>query len=129
MGADEEGTFGRLKTAKRTLLDPIIAAHQGRIFKTTGDGMLIEFASAVDSLRCALDIQASMSAHNAGLPDEERIELRVGINIGDIIVDGVFWIVPLGLGLLMAGLLIGLVSWPLMSATVSADDEEFLTKS
>jgi adenylate cyclase len=88
MGADEEGTFTRLKTRQRTVLEPIVRAHKGRIFKTTGDGMLVAFSSAVNSLRCALAIQRSMLSTNADTADEERIQLRVGINVGEIIVDG-----------------------------------------
>jgi adenylate cyclase len=88
MGADEEGTFSRLKARQGTLLEPIVRTHNGRIFKTTGDGMLVEFGSVVDSLRCAVEIQRSIN----GSPDalkNEQIQLRVGINVGDIIVDGV----------------------------------------
>jgi adenylate cyclase len=88
MGADEEGTFTRLKAHQGTLVEPIVRAHRGRIFKTTGDGMLVEFSSAVDSLCCALEIQRSMSRTNADVPKEQRIQFRVGINVGDIIVDG-----------------------------------------
>jgi adenylate cyclase len=87
MGADEEGTFARLKARQTTLLEPIVTAHKGRIFKTTGDSMLVEFRSAVDFLRCALEIQRTMRRDNADAPDEEPIQLRVGINVGDIIVD------------------------------------------
>jgi adenylate cyclase len=88
MGVDEEGTFTRLQARQRTLLEPIVKAHKGRIFKTTGDGMLVEFGSVVDSLRCALEIQRSMHSNNAHAPKEEQIHLRVGINVGDIIADG-----------------------------------------
>jgi adenylate cyclase len=88
MGADEEGTFARLKARQKTLLEPIVRTHKGRIFKTTGDGMLVEFGSVVDSLRCALEIQRSMHSNNADAPKKEQIQLRVGINVGDIIVDG-----------------------------------------
>src|SRR5262245_23869380 len=75
MGADEEGTFARLRTQQRTLLNPIVETHKGRIFKTTGDGMLVEFGSAVDSLRCALDIQRCMGRHSADASEDERIQL------------------------------------------------------
>jgi adenylate cyclase len=88
MGADEEGTFARLKAGQRTLIVPIVKKHRGRIFKTTGDGMLVEFSSVVDSLCCALEIQRSMSRNNVDAPKEGPIQLRVGINVGDIIVDG-----------------------------------------
>jgi len=88
MGADEEGTYSRLKARQKTLLDPIVTAHRGRIFKTSGDGMLAEFGSVVDALRCAVAIQHSMRTHNEGAPGDERIDLRIGVNVGDIIVDG-----------------------------------------
>jgi len=88
MGADEEGTLAQLKAHRHALLDPKIEEHQGRIVKTTGDGMLAEFASVVDALRCAIEIQRGMLGCNADLPQERRIEFRVGINVGDIIIDG-----------------------------------------
>jgi len=88
MGVDEEGTLTQLKAHRRALLDPKIEEHQGRIVKTTGDGMLAEFASVVDALRCAIEIQRGMLERNAGVPQERRIEFRVGINVGDIIIDG-----------------------------------------
>jgi len=88
MGVDEEGTLARLKAHRRALLDPKIAEHQGRVVKTTGDGLLAEFASVVDALRCAIEIQRSMLGCNADVPQEKRIEFRVGINVGDIIIDG-----------------------------------------
>jgi TolB-like protein/Tfp pilus assembly protein PilF len=88
MGADEEGTLAQLKAHRRELLDPKISEHRGRIVKTTGDGMLVEFASVVDALRCAVDIQRGMAKRNAELPQGKRIEFRVGINVGDIILDG-----------------------------------------
>src|SRR6266852_861837 len=87
MGVDEEGTLARLKAHRRALLDPKIEEHQGRIDKTSGDGLLAEFASVVDALRCAVEIQRGMLAANADVPQEKRIELRVGINVGDIIID------------------------------------------
>ena len=87
MGADEEGTLAALKTCRREVLDPTIAEHQGRIVKTTGDGILVEFASAVDAVRCALDIQRAAGTRNADMPDGRRIEFRIGINVGDIIID------------------------------------------
>src|SRR5271170_7346608 len=87
MGADEEGTLERLKALRRELLDPKIAEHHGRIVKTTGDGMLVEFASAVDAARCAMEVQRGMVEQNATAPPAERIEFRVGIHVGDIIVD------------------------------------------
>jgi adenylate cyclase len=88
MGTDEEGTLAQLKAHRRALVDPKIEEHRGRIVKTTGDGMLTEFASVVDALRCAIEIQRGMLGRNAELPHEQRIELRVGINVGDIIIDG-----------------------------------------
>ena len=87
MGADEEGTLSALKGLRRTLTDPKIKEHHGRIFKTTGDGMFVEFASAVDAVRCALEVQRGMAVHNATVKPETRIEFRMGINIGDVIED------------------------------------------
>jgi adenylate cyclase len=87
MGADEEGTLERLKACRRALIDPKIAEHRGRIVKTTGDGMLVEFASAVDAVRCAIDVQRDMASSNVDVPDGKRIEFRVGIHVGDIIID------------------------------------------
>jgi TolB-like protein/class 3 adenylate cyclase len=88
MGADEEGTLVRLKAHRRELVDPKIAEHRGRIVKTTGDGMLVEFASVVDAVRCAVDVQRGMAERNVEVPSDRRIEFRVGINLGDIIVEG-----------------------------------------
>src|SRR5215813_12403698 len=88
MGADEEGTLAQLKAHRRELIDPKIGEHHGRIVKTTGDGMLVEFGSVVDAIRCAVEIQRGMVERNADVPDEKRIEFRVGINLGDIIIDG-----------------------------------------
>jgi TolB-like protein/class 3 adenylate cyclase len=88
MGADEEGTLERLKALRRELLDPKIAEHHGRIVKTTGDGMLVEFASVVDAVRCAVKVQQSMAERNTGAATDNRIELRIGINLGDVIVEG-----------------------------------------
>jgi adenylate cyclase len=88
MGADEEGTLERLKALRRELLDPKIAEHKGRIVKTTGDGLLVEFASVVDAVRCAVAVQQAMLERNAGVEGDNRIELRIGINLGDVIVEG-----------------------------------------
>jgi adenylate cyclase len=88
MGADEEGTLERLKALRSELIDPNIAKHHGRIVKTTGDGMLVEFASVVDAVRCAAEVQRAMSEWNAGVAVDRRIELRIGINLGDVIADG-----------------------------------------
>jgi adenylate cyclase len=87
MGADEEGTLAALKTIRRELIEPKIAEHQGRIVKTTGDGALVEFASAVDAVRCALDIQRATAERNAAIAEDRRIAFRIGINVGDIIID------------------------------------------
>src|ERR1700756_3288991 len=87
MGVDEEGTHERLKALRRELLDPKIAEHHGRIVKTTGDGMLVEFASVVDALRCAVAVQQALRERNAGIAADSRIELRIGINLGDVIVE------------------------------------------
>jgi adenylate cyclase len=90
--ADEEGTLGRLKTLRSEVIDPKIAEHKGRLVKTTGDGLLVEFGSVVDALRCAVEVQREMAGHNAGVPPENRIEFRIGINVGDagdIFDDGV----------------------------------------
>jgi adenylate cyclase len=87
MGADEEGTHERFKAHRRELLDPKISEHCGRIVKTTGDGMLVEFPSVVDAVRCAAEVQRAMIERNADTPVNERIEFRVGINLGDVIVE------------------------------------------
>ncbi len=87
MGADEEGTHERLKAHRRELVDPKINEHSGRIVKTTGDGMLVEFASVVDAVRCAAEVQRAMIDREAGLPEDRRIRFRIGINLGDVIVE------------------------------------------
>ena len=87
MGADEEGTLVRLKTLRRELTDPKIAEYHGRIVKTTGDGLLVEFASVVDAVRCAVEVQQAMTERNTGVGAETRIEFRIGINLGDVIVE------------------------------------------
>ena len=87
MGTDEEGTLRQLKAHRKELVDPKIAEHRGRIVKTTGDGMLVEFVSVVDAVRCAVDIQRGMGERNTGVPQENCIQFRVGINVGDIISD------------------------------------------
>jgi adenylate cyclase len=87
MGVDEEKTLAVLKGHRRELIDPLIDQHRGRIFKTTGDGVLIEFASVVDAVRCAVVVQQGMEDRNANLPESERIRFRVGINLGDVMVD------------------------------------------
>jgi len=88
MGADEEGTLARVMMHRLALLEPKITEHRGRIVKTTGDGLLVEFPSAVDAVRCAVEVQRGMAERNAPLAIDERIELRIGINLGDVIVEG-----------------------------------------
>jgi class 3 adenylate cyclase len=88
MGADEEGTHERLQAHLRELIDPKISEHRGRVVKNTGDGFLAEFASVVDAVRCAVEVQRGMAERNAATPPEKRIEFRVGINLGDVIVEG-----------------------------------------
>jgi len=88
MGVDEEGTLAELKAIRHELSDPKVKEHRGRIVKTTGDGLLIEFASVVDAVRCAVEVQRAMAERNADVPADRRIELRMGINLGDIIKDG-----------------------------------------
>jgi len=87
MGRDEEGTLAALKHLRKTLIDPTIEKNHGRMVKTTGDGALVEFASAVDAVRCAVEIQRGMAEQNATIPDDRRIDFRIGINVGDIIFD------------------------------------------
>ena len=87
MGADEEATLAALKAIRRELSDPKVNEHHGRIVKTTGDGLLIEFSSVVDAVRCAVEVQRAMAERNTGVPEERRIEFRIGINLGDIILD------------------------------------------
>ena len=88
MGADEEGTLERLKAVRRQLIDPKIAEHHGRIVKTTGDGLLAEFPSVVDAVRCAAEVQRGMIDREPEVPDERRIRLRIGVNLGDVIAQG-----------------------------------------
>lgn len=88
MGADEEGTLTQMKAHRSALVDPKIEEHRGRIVKTTGDGVLVEFASVVDAVRCAVDVQRGMVARNAAVAGDKRIQFRIGVNVGDIIIDG-----------------------------------------
>jgi adenylate cyclase len=88
MGADEEGTHERLKAHLRELVDPKIREHHGRIVKTTGDGLLAEFASVVDAVRCAAEIQRAMADRDLDLAEERRLRFRIGVNLGDVIADG-----------------------------------------
>jgi adenylate cyclase len=87
MGADEEGVLARLKAARKSVVDPVVATHRGRIVKTTGDGVLVEFASAVDAARCAIEVQRGLVEHNTAVPEMRRLEYRIGIHVGDIMVD------------------------------------------
>src|SRR5438309_9350334 len=87
MGVDEEGTHERLKAHLREVVDPKIREHRGRIVKTTGDGVLAEFASVVDAVRCAAEIQRAMIDREARTPEERQINFRIGINLGDVIVE------------------------------------------
>jgi adenylate cyclase len=88
MEIDEAGTLVRLKLLRREIVDPAIAAHAGRMVKLMGDGALVEFASAVDAVTCAIEIQKSVRKHNASGPEDKWIQFRIGINVGDIIVEG-----------------------------------------
>ena len=88
MGEDEEGTHERLKAVRRQLVDPKIKEHQGRIVKTTGDGMLVEFPSVVDAMRCATEVQRGMIDREPLATDERQIRFRIGVNLGDIIAEG-----------------------------------------
>jgi adenylate cyclase len=83
MGRDESGTLEALKALRRELIDPKIDAHGGRIVKTTGDGLLLEFASVVDAVRCVEEIQSAIFTRNADVPPERRVEFRIGVNLGD----------------------------------------------
>jgi adenylate cyclase len=87
MGADEEGTLAQVKALRRELIDPKITEHRGRIVKTTGDGILIEFPSVIEAVSCAVAVQQGIVERNAGTPEEKRITFRVGVNLGDVIVE------------------------------------------
>ena len=87
MGADEEGTLARLNAHRREFLEPTVAEHRGRVVKRTGDGILVEFVSAVDATRCAIEVQHGMAQRNIGVADEQRIEIRIGVHVGDIIIE------------------------------------------
>src|SRR6516162_3235681 len=82
IGADEDGTLERLRALRRELLDPKIADHRGRLVKTTGDGLLVEFGSVVDAVRCAAELQAALAESNAAHPPDRRIDFRIGIHQG-----------------------------------------------
>jgi adenylate cyclase len=88
MEQDEVGTLGALKVRRKEVLEPLVAQHQGRVFKVTGDGVLVEFTSAVNAVQCAVDLQQSMAAANDGQPEERHIVLRIGVNLGDVMVEG-----------------------------------------
>ena len=88
MGSDEIGTINALKSHRRELVDSAIIEHRGRIVKTTGDGMLVEFASVLDAVGCAVSVQRTMLKRNTGVPEDKQIIFRIGINIGDIVIDG-----------------------------------------
>src|SRR5437762_777398 len=88
MGANETGTLAALKTLRTDFIDRKIAEHQGRIVKVTGDGMLVEFPSVVSAVACAAEVQRGMRDRNAGIPQDRRIEFRIGVNLGDVIVEG-----------------------------------------
>ena len=88
MGIDETGTLGALRAHRAELIDPTIAEHNGRIVKLMGDGLLVEFASAIDAVECAVAIQQGMAVRNASVPDDRRIVLRIGVNLGDVIIEG-----------------------------------------
>jgi adenylate cyclase len=88
MEADERGTFDRLRALRKELFEPEIAKAHGRIFKLMGDGLLAEFGSVVDAVECAVTLQRALGKRNQGLADDQRIEVRMGINLGDVIVEG-----------------------------------------
>src|SRR3954447_21459786 len=88
MERDEAGTLARLKAHRKELVEPLVAGHRGRVVKLMGDGALVEFASAVDAVECAVAIQDGMARRETGLPEGERVRFRVGINLGDVIVEG-----------------------------------------
>ena len=83
--ADEDRTLARLRALRSDLIDPTVAVHNGRMVKRTGDGFIVEFRSVVDAVRCAIEVQASMADRNAGLPQDQRIDFRVGVHLGDVV--------------------------------------------
>ena len=88
MGLDEEGTIARQRTHREKVFDPNISAHGGRVVKTTGDGLLVEFSSVVDAVKCAIEVQTQLAVHDTDIPEDRRIQYRIGINLGDIVIDG-----------------------------------------
>src|SRR5712691_6184031 len=87
IGEDEEGTLGRLRSIRAEVIDPKLAEHRGRLVKTTGDGLLVEFGSVIDALRCAVEIQREMAGRSDEFPPDRRVDFRIGINVGDIVVE------------------------------------------
>src|SRR5262245_49411115 len=88
MEADEAGTLAALKARRKQVLQPLVATHQGRVFKVAGDGVLVEFSSAVNAVQCAVDLQRAMGEANSDLPKDRHIVLRIGVNLGDVMVEG-----------------------------------------
>ena len=88
MAADEEGTLAALKSRRSAILQPLLAKHRGRVVKVMGDGVLVEFTSVLNAVQCGVQLQEAMAAANADLPEDQRIVLRIGINLGDAIVEG-----------------------------------------
>src|SRR4026208_378427 len=88
MEADEAGTFDRLRAGRKELFEPEIARHHGRVFKLMGDGILAEFGSVVDAVECAVSLQRGLAERNANVPEDRRIQVRIGINLGEVIVEG-----------------------------------------
>ena len=88
-GADEDRTLARLRALRSDVIDPTIAVHHGRVVKRTGDGLIVEFRSVVDAVRCAIEVQSAMSERNAGVAPDKRIELRIGVHLGDVVEDRV----------------------------------------
>ena len=88
MEQDEAGTFDRVRAHRKELFEPEIQKHHGRIFKLTGDGLLAEFASVVDAVECAVSLQRGLAERNANVPEDQRIDVRIGINLGEVIVEG-----------------------------------------
>src|SRR5215813_11641694 len=88
METDEAGTLAALKARRKDVLEPLVARHQGRVFKVTGDGVFVEFGSAVNAVQCAVELQHGMAAANSDQPEDRHIVLRIGINLGDVMVDG-----------------------------------------
>ena len=87
MGADESGTLAQLKALRKELIDPKVAEFNGNVVKTTGDGLLIEFVSVLDAVQCAVDVQRAIAQRNTHVPEDKRIQFRMGINLGDVIVE------------------------------------------